>query len=413
MENTGLTYFKLLRIVYSLLLLTFIIPSGVVFFIPVKIIISLFLLLISLPLFFKKFKIDRNTVIVVFIVLFLIIWSFLSIANGYTTYSSFLKNYLALLFIVWISYELYKNKVVTIEKIFGLIKFDSISIIIIKIFTSLLLTMDFIHINDLVEFYDKIFNCELTTMYFPIGNFTFYRLMVANDGLPYIYFSFYLLFDKNKLKKILLLFLIGIYTFITYSRVYMIQCLFIIVIYIFIYLTNKNVTFYKKLRLFLLTSIVLTIVCITLNQLGFLEALFKRFNSDSATYSDNIREEQFEHLMKGFKENFLFGNGTGAYIKNYLRSDTILYSYELEYLSFLYQFGLIGFILIILPTIILYYNLCFFKNMDFKIKLMLLSNFLFFLVKPLVNPGFLSSNAGFLIVAMFACTRIGKIEKSN
>ncbi len=90
----------------------------------------------------------------------------------------------------------------------------------------------------------------------------------------------------------------------------------------------------------------------------------------------------------------------GYYDPEFIRSDIAKYSYELEYLSFLMQFGILGFILIILMLIYSFYLMIDFKITNIKFRYLLYFNFLFWMIKPIFNPNFLSSNSGSLIAVL-------------
>ena len=141
------------------------------------------------------------------------------------------------------------------------------------------------------------------------------------------------------------------------------------------------------------------------------ELLSMRFSGTLVSFSDNIREEELLILSNGFWESPFIGRGLGAYIRDFIRLQSHPYSYELEYLSFLYQFGIFGFITIVIPIIyVAYKNSVGILHRGIA-KFITLVNFLIWLLKPIFNPNFLSSSSGMLIsiLIIFANTYI----KSN
>lgn len=76
--------------------------------------------------------------------------------------------------------------------------------------------------------------------------------------------------------------------------------------------------------------------------------------SSFAAESDDVRQMQMRELMKGIKESPVIGHGFGSYIENFIRSSSLPFSYEIEYLSFVYQMGILGFTIFILGIIGLY-----------------------------------------------------------
>lgn len=72
----------------------------------------------------------------------------------------------------------------------------------------------------------------------------------------------------------------------------------------------------------------------------FVEMVSNIFN-----FSDNKsnleRKYQFDALIDGFMLHPIFGNGAGA-VASYIRSDMQPWAYELSYIAFLFQFGILG-----------------------------------------------------------------------
>lgn len=75
-----------------------------------------------------------------------------------------------------------------------------------------------------------------------------------------------------------------------------------------------------------------------------------RFDSRDSFASDQVRTEQIEALMREYDSYPLLGKGLGGNAPAYLRDGEITHSYEVQWVSFLMQFGAIGFILLLIPT---------------------------------------------------------------
>lgn len=401
---------KIIKYLYYLLLFSFILPGGAILGIPIKILLSI-ILLVCMVIEKPKIVIDKYSIWILGLFSLITIWAIPAYVNGYTTSLSFIKNYLSLLFIVWSSYELIKQKIVESEKIKKIIYYISLTIVATKLILELALMANLFDINCLVAFYRNILNCDLTTMYFPVGNVFVYRLMVSNDVIPFVYFSFYLLYKNKWWKKLLSIIIMAFFTFIIYSRVIIIQYALIIMIYLMILTIKYN--FFKRenyLTIIIGSIIIVGLICLLalMADTSVIENIKNRFFGHATNVSDDLRNDQKIQFINGIKENLLFGHGTGAYMKEYVRSHSLLYSYELEYLSFIYQFGIIGFLLIIGGTIFMFYRLCFDKNVNWKIKSMVLFNFLLWIAKPIFNPNFLSSNSGMIIMIIMLCSSGGE-----
>lgn len=74
------------------------------------------------------------------------------------------------------------------------------------------------------------------------------------------------------------------------------------------------------------------------------ETFFEGFDFNNTT-SGIIRKQQTDALIKGWYNNTFFGQGIGSYAKDCIRSSSTPWSYEMVYISFLHQFGIIGVII--------------------------------------------------------------------
>lgn len=71
-------------------------------------------------------------------------------------------------------------------------------------------------------------------------------------------------------------------------------------------------------------------------------ALVNRFSGEGTTVSDNTRVEQIEQLTYGIMEHPIFGKGMGSSAHGYTRSDTIPFSYEVQWYALTMQLGVFG-----------------------------------------------------------------------
>ena len=70
------------------------------------------------------------------------------------------------------------------------------------------------------------------------------------------------------------------------------------------------------------------------------------------TYASNLeRIQQYDSLVDGVIENPFWGSGMGAYIVNNIRNEVNFWEYELQVLAFVFQLGIVGFILIVINFI--------------------------------------------------------------
>jgi hypothetical protein len=126
-----------------------------------------------------------------------------------------------------------------------------------------------------------------------------------------------------------------------------------------------------------------------------------RFQSDETDSSDIGRVEQARALINEIKARPILGKGMGAHANTYTSSDTHLYAYELQWLAFLMQFGLVGGMGILLLVAASARDLMAAKH---PAKTWIFLLFLVWLLASWTNPYLTSSFAGAtfgLFMAMF------------
>jgi hypothetical protein len=92
-----------------------------------------------------------------------------------------------------------------------------------------------------------------------------------------------------------------------------------------------------------LIATVLVALVISVSVYTFLEdAVELRFQSKGTDISDEIRAEQARALIEEFEDRPILGKGLGSHATAVIRADRLLYSYELQWLAFLMQVGIVG-----------------------------------------------------------------------
>ena len=76
--------------------------------------------------------------------------------------------------------------------------------------------------------------------------------------------------------------------------------------------------------------------------ISFGDVLVERFVGEGSDVSDDIRVEQVQQLTRQITVNPVFGSGVGASVPNFTRSESLPYSYEVQWYATLMQFGVIG-----------------------------------------------------------------------
>ena len=184
--------------------------------------------------------------------------------------------------------------------------------------------------------------------------------------------------------------------FLSFSRfliaVYMISCL--------LYLITLSFQRIIKLSFF---SLGILIAIVTYIGPAAVESIIeKRFFSADNTNSDLVRQQQIDALLNSFEKSPLFGQGMGGYSPECIRDCVLLHPYEVQWVSFLMQFGLIGLIFLTIPLIIVF---SIFLNSSWTMtKGGFLSLFSLWILSGFTNPFLISLTSGiiymlFLIVA--------------
>ncbi|HRD56055.1 MAG TPA: O-antigen ligase family protein [Parachlamydiaceae bacterium] len=191
--------------------------------------------------------------------------------------------------------------------------------------------------------------------------------------------------------------------------------------YIYFFISAVSILF--SFSRFLMAVGILSVVlfALTLNKKGFLKALIiaffcialfilaigpdtffymveRRLFSSDNYHSDLVRKEQIDALMGQFYESPYFGTGLGGYVKNLVRDGTVRHSYEVQWVAFLMQFGLVGMLFLLIPVCFIGYQ--FFSSSFSRVDLSFFLLFLVWLFSGFTNP-FLISLASGIIYSLF------------
>ena len=416
---------RIVASLYIFMVYLSVLPAGTIYGIPVK--IGLIALIVLLLLCCKRKVVVSKYIIYILSIsaIMFAVWAPIAAINGYeTTIFSFMKSYIALIAVIVITVILTDNKILEKEKVFFAIKCASWIIIVFKIALELLVMFRVVSWDAVAGFLTNVLNAQY--MYLPIqlGPFVGYRISFTNDTLPYICYSLDFIYNHNRrgskvLVDFLLLFL---YSLISYSRMLIAQFFAITLIGLIFWIKSHPSSKQARAIIFLILVIGIGVTCFSRNDdsqfLTQINSLFStRFSGKQVEFSDNTRKEQKSYLVVGIDSHPLFGNGLGSYIKKYIRSNTLPYSYELEYLSFIYQFGIIGFGAIFLSLILIFWQLIFRvrirKEVSKPVVVMLLINFVFWLIRPILNPYFLSSSSGMTISFMILVAKYYSVKETD
>ena len=185
---------------------------------------------------------------------------------------------------------------------------------------------------------------------FDIGMINLPSLMFLQ---PYL-LAYYLSIAEKTPKYIwLLIILMTLIMVFSGSRILFIVALFfmlIIGIFFLIYGKGKKHLLQRIMTLCLVSVISMAIFYHVLKQIGFDANLFigeflEAFQPLTLEGEQNVRFGQFNALLHGWMENPVFGVGSGGVQWDYIRSGERPWSYELSYMKFLFDWGVVGIIL--------------------------------------------------------------------
>lgn len=120
----------------------------------------------------------------------------------------------------------------------------------------------------------------------------------------------------------------------------------------------------------------------------------KRLFSSDNTQSDATRHVQIEALMQGCDENPIIGKGMGGYTTECIRDYSLPHAYEVQWIAFLMQFGVLGLLILLMPISFIAWKLVIPPISRIKLGYFLL--FGLWLVSGFTNPFLISLTSGIM-----------------
>lgn len=286
------------------------------------------------------------------------------------------------------------KKVSLVAMVLGVISIKMLG----KIIVELMFVSGWIDYDGVSQLYFTIFNTEATTMTMDFGKIELVRIQSASDIIVFLLVPFFLLMPQVRSKvKAGLLVLYSIFSLIVFSRLYLLlYCGFLLIFFVYY---RKKISW----KMWVLSGGVVIVSAFFWLE-NFVSMIAFRFFSSFAAESDSVRLVQAEQLLEGIRQHLWFGNGMGSYIEHYIRNTKIPFAYELEYLSFIYQLGIIGFVCIVAGIICIYIKhfLPILKGKQLMImKFITVLCFFWLWFRPFFNPSFLGLQNGFPLIGMY------------
>jgi len=376
-------------IVYSALMaVIMILPSGSISGINIKAILLVFVItLVVIDLAFTGFnrKINNSLMFMVLALLVLMIWLIIGVLKyRFEFYGlSQFKEIATTIIVTWVGYICYVRRIINWNYFFNLLLYSHIIYILVKTFIFVIIFIKLTTLASVVYFIKDIFGINIVS--FSYVN-SIARLDLLNDTLSPFFVFFLLNSDLFKIKvtsilKLVMYPLLIINTIIGFKR-----SLILIAIAFIAYSIMFTMSYSKRIVAIIIIMISVAACFYYFNtEINYLVG--QRFSSKLQENSDSIRDEQYNCLLEEFYDNALIGKGLGGYSNKIIRSEDSPYSYEIQWLSFLMQFGIIGIVLVICCYSMIILPL-FRANteINYKIKFILIFQFIAWGCLSFTNP---------------------------
>jgi hypothetical protein len=299
------------------------------------------------------------------------------------------------------SLYLVRENFVSFEALFKTIVFSNFSYSIYKIILMILSLMGIVDVTTLMR--DTGIRIMIMSIYGGL-----YRIQTSLDIVAPFLLFFFLISDQlsvNFSKKFKFVFLIvtAISIFLGFSRYLIFVSLISLMMYWF---TLSNL---KRISL-LFAFTIMVIGGVAMIGIDTVYSIIEvRFFSRSNTISDDVRSEQVRLLLQNYQDYPFFGLGLGGYTTHNIRDTINFHSYEVQWVAFLMQLGLIGILLTMIPLGIIFVKIL--KWPLTKVKVGCSALFLLWLISGFTNPFLISLTSG-IIYSLFMLTGI-RLRTSN
>jgi hypothetical protein len=341
---------------------------------------------------------------------FLLFWLFIGINQNEQDLAGItnqFKLFFMTIYTCYISLFLYYEKIIEFDSFIKKILLFCSIYCLLKVITSVLLLSNLLSIKSVIIFLDQILDFK-DFLYGDTPN-GLPRFQFQNDTIiPFIiYFilnSESLEIKLNSVFKKLVLPVLIINVYVTFARyIWMITLAAILLsANIFEKLRKKYIFRTYVVLMISISALVVLVIC----NLDSISTIFvARFNSYEVVESDSIRSEQFNALFAEIIKYPIFGKGLGGYAPSYIREATYSYAYELQWISFLLQFGILGIAILLIHILYILGKLTLLlKNLKYlNLTLGTLILYVFWIFSGFTNPYLISPVSGF-IFSLFALT---------
>lgn len=323
-------------------------------------------------------------------ILFFIVYFLLGLSNGYSQ-SAILDHLVGFLSVValCVLLEPERGRLESGGYFVDAVILSTLIFSLLKSLSWMFVLIGFWEIKDLFDFVVNVFSYEFITLETDIGS----RLHFPIDYILPIGLKFYFMkYGCNtKIKKIFGIFLMALVALaivVAYSRLlYGYAVITTIIFY--------RMNIYRLASVFLIISLLLYLLSGGIDYFQLvIDFLYERFFGVHAKDSDSVRLTMFDELYRLFANSPLIGSGLGSH-PEFIRFEEAPWNYELQTMSMIAQFGVVGFLLII---IYFSYYLEVSKNIIFAFPAVMM--FLIWMGVNSINCFFLTSQGGCILVSI-------------
>ncbi len=376
-----------------------VLPSGYIYDIPVKMIsISIFFVFfLTKTLMKEKISLTVHHKIYALAHVFLLISIPISIFNGYEIEFIFKELVLITSFSipVLLIFILIHNCLLDRKEIGRVVIFSGFCFSLWKTILFFGVFVGYWNYNSDIKYFFEVTQYEPVGLNI-IGGFSRFSYVVLDLTALMIYFFW--LINKREFRLDNLLFsafyslLMFFVIFSAYSRFIFIYSVILFLLYSLMY--NK-----KLFLLYVLFSLICSIYFFD----EILQVVSQRFIGQE--HSDVHRVDMINNLLTFFSQSPIFGWGIGSYIHNYVRDSSLPFSYEVQFLLLLAQFG-ISFLLFIFYVFMDYLRFFIVSNRNKKNIFFGLVFFVFYMASSFTNQYLTSSSSLslILVIALLRCS---------
>lgn len=401
---------KIASLLFNALIITFALPGNSFYGVPIK---QLLFISCLLMVFYHLIKFrDNNTINKALLLMVLSLASvyawfvYGTYANGLGTENSMFMSFASLIGTCLVAYYFIFNKIISVSSAKKWVYISAFIKILFTIYIQHQLVNGGMSFERLMEIYANFGSSPITMRIADLGMI---RIMTPSDSFSFVALGF-LIADKNvsKVFRFITFVLLTYFSIIVYSRMIFLQLGLTL---IFAFVDKNNLKKFVKLAFVTFLLLATFVFLFQETATNIYDSLVFRLFSQETINSDEVRDVQQEVLLSNANDNPIFGKGLGYYDKQLIRNSNAKYSYELEYMAFLMQLGIVGFSLIVLLLIFTFYKTINFNVKNNIIRNLLYFNFLFWAIKPFFNPNFLSSNSASTIVVLMIMSHVFSDEK--